>query len=66
MNGGVLYGYSSKKGNMEQELLLQMLDRGINDIRERRVYAMDEAFEKANEIRRMRENDFDFHSKFVP
>ena len=46
-----------KKVNIEQELLLQMLDRGIDDIKEGRVYAMDEAFEKANEIRRMRENE---------
>ena len=46
-----------KKENIEQELLLQMLDRGIDDIQEGRVYKIDEAFEKASEIRQMRENE---------
>ena len=46
-----------KRENMEQELLLQMLDRGIDDIKEGRVFSMDEAFEKASVIRQMRENE---------
>lgn len=43
-----------QRKNMEQELLLQMLDRGMDDIKEGRVFSMDEAFEKASEIRQMR------------
>ena len=46
-----------KKETIEQELILQMLDRGIDDIQEGRVYKIDEAFEKASEIRQMRENE---------
>ena len=42
-----------KRENMEQELLLQMLDRGMDDIKEGRVFSMDEAFEKASEYRNL-------------
>ena len=42
-----------KRENMEQELLLQMLNRGIDDIKEGRVLSMDEAFEKGSEYRNL-------------
>jgi hypothetical protein len=47
------------KDKTQQELLLQALDRGIDDIQSGRIYSVDEAFRKVNDIRQMRKNDRD-------
>jgi hypothetical protein len=47
------------KDKTQQELLLQALDRGIDDIQNGRIYSVDEAFRKVNDIRQMRKNDRD-------
>jgi hypothetical protein len=47
------------KEDIQQELLLQELDRGIDDIKSGRVYSVDETFRKVKDIRQIRKNERD-------